>query len=454
MKSTFLSFLGVAMTMATMALATNVRDTRGSISVRHGGSKRSGISSEDLEQMGDQMAARANLNLRFNYGRDMVRGVGIGGWLVIENFITPSIYEKAGDDRVIDEWSFGKYVPEEKAKKILKDHYDNFITEEDFKEIASYGLNHVRVSFPYWGIRTWGDEPYVTLNQYDKLKEAAHWAEKYNLKMIIELHTVPGGANPYDHGGHKDHFNWLNEQKYEDRWLEILDELVSEFSQSKYPAVSGISMVNEPNGDVNQVYGRYKKGYNTVRNSESDSDLIILLGDVFLNPAENDYWHSRFQPPKYQNVMTDTHVYRMFDPNSIKLSPEDRIQSYCNMKSGFAEANKHLWALVGEWSPAVNDCAPGLNGRFEGARYDGSFGDSNYIGSCKGKTGNAKHFSESYKRLLKKSWEAQVDTYEAGSGWIMWTWRTEHHNADDWSYRQGVRHGWIPKDPTQREFKC
>ena len=71
MKSTFLSFLGVAMTMATMALATNVRDTRGSISVRHGGSKRSGISSEDLEQMGDQMAARANLNLRFNYGRDM-----------------------------------------------------------------------------------------------------------------------------------------------------------------------------------------------------------------------------------------------------------------------------------------------------------------------------------------------------------------------------------------------
>ena len=182
MKSTFLSFLGVAMTMATMALATNVRDTRGSISVRHGGSKRSGISSEDLEQMGDQMAARANLNLRFNYGRDMVRGVGIGGWLVIEDFITPSIYQKAGDDRVIDEWSFGKYVPEEKGKKILKDHYDNFITEEDFKEIASYGLNHVRVSFPYWGIRTWGDEPYVTLNQYDKLKEAAHWAEKYNLK--------------------------------------------------------------------------------------------------------------------------------------------------------------------------------------------------------------------------------------------------------------------------------
>ena len=56
MKSTFLSFLGVAMTMATMALATNVRDTRGSISVRHGGSAGSGISSEDLEQMGDQMA--------------------------------------------------------------------------------------------------------------------------------------------------------------------------------------------------------------------------------------------------------------------------------------------------------------------------------------------------------------------------------------------------------------
>ena len=81
--------------------------------------------------------------LRFPYGQKKVRGVGLGGWLVLENFITPSLYEQADDDRVIDEWSFGRYVDEDKAHRILKHHYDTFVTEDDFEQIASYGLNPV-----------------------------------------------------------------------------------------------------------------------------------------------------------------------------------------------------------------------------------------------------------------------------------------------------------------------
>ena len=36
----------------------------------------------------------------------------------------------------------------------------------------------------------------------------------------------------------------------------------------------------------------------------------------------------------------------------------------------------------------------------------------------------------------------------------MWTWKVENHNADEWSYRAGVRNGWIPRDPTQRQSSC
>lgn len=449
------SVINVAIMMAMVSLGVDAANHRGAISVRHGLSKRHNTSSEDLQRRGDKLVARAGNKLRFNYGGDeKVRGVGIGGWLVIENFIAPSVYEQTGDDRVVDEWTFGKYVPRKKAERIMRDHINNFITEQDFEEISQLGLNHVRISFPYWGIRTWDDEPYVTVNQYDKLKEAAHWADKYNLKMIVELHTVPGGANPYDHSGHTGNQEWLGNSNYQNRWLEILDELATEFSQSKYPAVTAISIVNEPNGDVNEIYGQYKRGYNKVRNSEGDDELLVIVGDVFLNPAENDYWHSRFPSPKYQNVMTDTHVYRIFDPDSIALTQQQRYDYYCSMKDGFKQANGHLWALVGEWSPAFTDCAPGLNGRGKGSRYEGSFPGSTRKGSCQGKTGNAKNFSDKYKRLLKKNFEYQADAYEGGVGWIFWTWRTENHNADEWSYRQGVKYGWIPRDPTDRQYSC
>ena len=70
------------------------------------------------------------------------------------------------------------------------------------------------------------------------------------------------------------------------------------------------------------------------------------------------------------------------------------------------------------------------------------------------RTGNANNFSPGFIANLRKNWAAQADAYEAGLGWIMWTWKTEDHTADDWSYKAGVRHGWIPRDPTDRSFSC
>lgn len=32
-------------------------------------------------------------DLRFNFGNDKVRGVNLGGWLVLEPWITPSVFE-------------------------------------------------------------------------------------------------------------------------------------------------------------------------------------------------------------------------------------------------------------------------------------------------------------------------------------------------------------------------
>lgn len=32
-------------------------------------------------------------------------------------------------------------------------------------------------------------------------------------------------------------------------------------------------------------------------------------------------------------------------------------------------------------------------------------------------------------------------SYETGSGWIMWTWKTEE--AADWDYQKGLQYGYI-----------
>jgi glucan 1,3-beta-glucosidase len=43
-------------------------------------------------------------DLRFNFGQDKIRGVNLGGWLVLEPWITPSIFEATPGNVVDGEW--------------------------------------------------------------------------------------------------------------------------------------------------------------------------------------------------------------------------------------------------------------------------------------------------------------------------------------------------------------
>ena len=99
------------------------------------------------------------------------------------------------------------------------------------------------------------------------------------------------------------------------------------------------------------------------------------------------------------------------------------------------------------------DCARYLNGCGIGARYDGTYPNSTFIGSCPDKTGSAAYFSDDYKTALGKFWEAQTLAYdsEASYGWIQWPWKTEQGTGEGWTYKSGLEYGWIPKPVTNRE---
>ena len=104
------------------------------------------------------------------------------------------------------------------------------------------------------------------------------------------------------------------------------------------------------------------------------------------------------------------------------MSQDQHIQTACSKAASLR--NFSLWTVVGEWSLAITDCAKWLNSRFSGARYDGSLaGSQGWVGDCGPLTGNSNNWSSAYKTYLRKFWEAQVVSYEAGAGWIMWTWK-------------------------------
>jgi glucan 1,3-beta-glucosidase len=116
--------------------------------------------------------AQIPINPGFPYGSKPVRGVNLGGWLVIEvcyqspvislptsfiltttcaqPWITPSLFEQTGNTLIVDEWTFGQYQDPNVAQAKLNQHWATWITENDFAAIAGAGWVPYRSKSAIW----------------------------------------------------------------------------------------------------------------------------------------------------------------------------------------------------------------------------------------------------------------------------------------------------------------
>ena len=98
-----------------------------------------------------------------------LRGVNLGGWLVLEPWMTPSLF--AGTDAK-DEYTF-MTTPDAAAK--LRRHHETFITEDDFAWLGEQGLDLVRLPVgtgcctrtrPTWPPPTFSTRRWTQPNRY------------------------------------------------------------------------------------------------------------------------------------------------------------------------------------------------------------------------------------------------------------------------------------------------
>ncbi|KZV62907.1 glycoside hydrolase family 5 protein [Peniophora sp. CONT] len=389
----------------------------------------------------------------FNYGHTPIRGVNLGGWFVLEPWITPSIFIWTNNSAVVDEYTLGKLVDNDVALDMLKQHWETWITEVDFKAIAAAGLTHVRIPLGYWSIPTNNSaSPYIP-GAWPYFLQALTWARAHNVHAIVDLHGAPGSQNGYDNSGQRTGSpQWATSQANVDGALDAIKVLASEAGSM----LDGIELLNEAAGFTGGVWPGvirqyFLDGYTTVREAAGD-DVQVVIGDAFEGV---DNWENFLNGDNATNVLMDFHEYQIFSDAELSRSEDEHIQYACNTilpnLDGYANGGDGLRTVSGEWSTAVTDCAKWLNGRGVGSRWDGTYGDGNAaLGNCTGYTGNYSTFSDDYKSYLRKYWEVQVEVGERVQGWIYWTWKAE--NADDWSYQKGLEGGWIPQDPTNRLY--
>jgi hypothetical protein len=67
-------------------------------------------------------------NLKFPFFTEKVRGVNLGGWFVLEPWITPSVFANQPGN-VVDEFTLTQQLGNEAATSLLSNHWNTWITQ-------------------------------------------------------------------------------------------------------------------------------------------------------------------------------------------------------------------------------------------------------------------------------------------------------------------------------------
>ncbi|KAG7799680.1 hypothetical protein KL929_000596 [Ogataea haglerorum] len=418
-----------------------------------------------------------NVTSTFDYNNDKVYGVNLGGWMVTEPYITPTLYWDASADGTeatvpVDEYHYCKQLGTEECHARLKKHWDSWIVESDFEKIKKYGFNTVRFPIGYWAFAHLSSDPYC-FGQEDYLDKAIQWCRKYGLFLWIDLHGVPGSQNGFDNSGLRDHVDWQKDSLYVDLSLEILHYIMAKYGGKEYKdVVSAIQVLNEPLGsrlNINKLEEFYVNSYTQMRYLKSDN--YIAYHDAFMAP---EFWDTRLTGKvshssnitlypqmgnltgytntstyqgDYYNIIIDHHRYEVFDVGQLSQTIDEHIASLKAYTSAILKEEKPK--LVGEWAAAITDCAFWLNGVGRGARYDGSFQSTKKLGGC----AYANDFGEwtNERRIeVRKLIEAQLDLYNQTSGFIFWCYKTE--DAIEWDLEKLIDYGLFPQPLADRRY--
>ncbi|KAG6820386.1 hypothetical protein H0H93_001156 [Arthromyces matolae] len=403
------------------------------------------------------------LNASWTWGKDRIHGVNLGGLFVLEPFISPALFQKYPG--AVDEWTLSTLMRADTANggiNQLEDHYNTFITEEDIAQIAGAGLNWIRLPVPFWAIEVWPGEPFLEKTSWKYIERLFGWCRKYGIRIMLDLHTIPGSQNAYNHSGKSGKVNFLNgvmgiaNAQRALEYIRVFTEFISQKQFKDLVPVFGI--VNEA---LLSTIGRaqltsfYLEAHTMIRNITGIGEgngPYIAFHDGFQGLAS---WQNSF--PGADRMILDVHPYITFD-GGAHTDPVDTgmgaqaggiyPQLACDRFGGLNNSRSTFGVTVaGEFSNGINDCGLFLRGV-------GS-GDVTYGGNC-ADWENSVTWSDGTKAGLMKFAMASMDVL---GDWFFWTWKIGNSTAGIveaplWSYQLGLMNGWIPVDPRTALGTC
>jgi aryl-phospho-beta-D-glucosidase BglC (GH1 family) len=174
-------------------------------------------------------------------------GVGLGGWMNMENFITGYPGNEENIRRVLRD-----RMGDEAYDAFFDEFYTAFFDDPDAAFLASLGMNSVRIPVNY---RHFEDDarPFeLKEDGFARLDRVVTALARHGVYSIIDLHALPGRQNQHWHSDNPTHIaQFWEHPHFQDRVVHLWEALADRYKDR--PEVAGYNPINEPADPTGEV---------------------------------------------------------------------------------------------------------------------------------------------------------------------------------------------------------
>ena len=182
------------------------------------------------------------------------------------------------------------------------EHFRQFITESDIEQIASWGMDHIRLPFDYPLLED-DDQPGVYKESgFDFVEACVAWCQRSGLRVVLDMHKAPGFSFDEVSGS-----SLFGSTIMQERYLALWDELARRF-RGRYTDTLAFELLNEvalpSSGPWNELATQA-----IVRIRAYDPSRLIVVGGNHHNSLEQ---LPELALPADEHLLYTFHFYRPF----------------------------------------------------------------------------------------------------------------------------------------------
>lgn len=210
----------------------------------------------------------------------LLRGVGLGNWLLPEGYMWKFPPDNADRPRRIEKL-IRDLIGEEEAASFWTEFRQHYITEQDVARMAEEGLNSVRLPINARFLLEEGEPVRFKESSIRLIDQFIEWCKQYKLYVILDLHGAPGGQTGTNIDDcENDQPELFIHEPYRRQTVQLWRELADRYKDEWI--VGGYDLLNEPLPNFFNQYNDllmplYQEFTETIREVDQ-KHLIILEG--------------------------------------------------------------------------------------------------------------------------------------------------------------------------------